>query len=172
LKNILFLPIDNQHVNFYTLIEDKNMVMIRKNYMEKKEEMVKLHNKGFNYAEIARMFGCTRQNVRKTILRPDKPQKRSFPFVIVDDIRFSLNDKGYYVTRKFNNKHLPLHVYIYEKYNGKIPEGYDIHHVDGDSLNNNIDNLLMIEHGEHRKLHSKTGLSKDKSFQDLIKGVK
>lgn len=46
-----------------------------------------------------------------------------------------------------------LHRLIYERYVGPIPEGYDVHHIDGNSLRNCLSNLLFIEHGEHTRLH-------------------
>jgi len=38
-----------------------------------------------------------------------------------------------------------------------IPEGYDIHHKNFNELNNNIENLQLIEHSEHTKLHWRLG---------------
>lgn len=35
-----------------------------------------------------------------------------------------------------------------------IPEGYDVHHIDEDTLNNSIDNLQMIDMKNHAKLHA------------------
>ena len=44
----------------------------------------------------------------------------------------------------------------------EIPEGYDVHHIDGNKSNNSIYNLELIEHNEHmdehhRKLRKKVG---------------
>lgn len=36
-----------------------------------------------------------------------------------------------------------------------IPEGYDIHHVDGDKLNNEPENLVMMKYWVHVTLHNK-----------------
>lgn len=53
-------------------------------------------------------------------------------------------------------KHRNLHQYIWMVANGcDIPEGYDIHHVDGDKNNNSIYNLELIEHKEHVSEHKK-----------------
>ena len=43
---------------------------------------------------------------------------------------------------------------IYESVWGKIPEGYVIHHIDGDSTNNCILNLLMLTNEHHASLHN------------------
>ena len=42
----------------------------------------------------------------------------------------------------------------YDKY-GIIPENHHIHHVDGNSLNNELDNLQCIHKTEHLREHSK-----------------
>lgn len=46
-----------------------------------------------------------------------------------------------------------LHRAVWEHYNGEIPEGYDIHHIDGNTTNNHIDNLECITKKAHRKRH-------------------
>ena len=43
---------------------------------------------------------------------------------------------------------------IWEKYyDTKIPDGCEIHHIDGNNKNNNIDNLLCVTIEEHLKIH-------------------
>ena len=69
--------------------------------------------------------------------------------IIYDNIKFYSNGNGYYKNK--NGKH--LHRYIWEKYNGKIPEGYVVHHKDHNKSNNNISNLEMISDLEHRHEH-------------------
>ncbi len=46
-----------------------------------------------------------------------------------------------------------IHRDIWEFHNGPIPEGHDIHHIDGNENNNYIENFELLSHGEHRKLH-------------------
>ena len=53
---------------------------------------------------------------------------------------------------KFTSNGL-LHRYIWEKVNGYIPKGMVIHHIDGNHLNNNINNLECLTHLEHGQRH-------------------
>lgn len=59
--------------------------------------------------------------------------------------------QGYYVT----GKNTRLHRLIWEAHNGEIPKGYDIHHIDGNKLNNAIENLQCLPHSEHLAMHMK-----------------
>lgn len=64
--------------------------------------------------------------------------------------------RGYYriTSSKEGNKDKALHRLIFEKNNGEIPEGYDIHHKDENKLNNCISNLELISHSEHTITHN------------------
>ena len=57
------------------------------------------------------------------------------------------------IERLFNGKQrlIGLHNVIYAWYKGELPLGYDVDHIDGDSLNNNIDNLELVTHEENLK---------------------
>ena len=63
--------------------------------------------------------------------------------------RYNKQKDGYY--RSLNGKF--LHRKIWKHFNGEIPEGYVIHHIDGDPSNNDLENLQMVTRSEHVKLH-------------------
>lgn len=63
--------------------------------------------------------------------------------------------KSKYEEISVNGKRYLKHRYVWEQYNGKIPDGYEIHHRDMNTHNNNISNLTMLTIKEHRSLHSK-----------------
>ena len=69
-----------------------------------------------------------------------------------DDIKFtSSTADGYY---KHQGLRMFMHRYVWEYYNGKIPEGYEVHHKDFNRANNDINNLQLLTIAEHRKLHA------------------
>lgn len=63
--------------------------------------------------------------------------------------------KGYYTisSSKEGNRGKHLHRLIYEDHYGPIPKGMQIHHIDGDTTNNDISNLQMVSISEHNRIH-------------------
>ncbi len=68
----------------------------------------------------------------------------------------SINPKGHYriTSMKEGNMGKLLHRLIFEKYFGKIPKGYIIHHKNGDKLDNCLFNLQLMSHEEHSSYHN------------------
>ena len=67
-----------------------------------------------------------------------------------------MNHRGYlvyYVTINKKCKRIRYHRSVWEKHNGEIPAGYDIHHKNGDKLDNRLENLEAMHHNEHAVLH-------------------
>lgn len=48
-----------------------------------------------------------------------------------------------------DGKNKKLHRVIYAYHHGEILENHDIHHIDGNKINNSIENLEMIHHNDH-----------------------
>lgn len=55
----------------------------------------------------------------------------------------------------FQHKGKRLHRAVWEAHNGEIPEGYHVHHVDGDRANNQLDNLVLLAGLEHTRTHAR-----------------
>ena len=70
---------------------------------------------------------------------------------VIDGITFYYDKNNGYMFN-FTKKKLYLHRYIWQKHNGEIPKGFDVHHKDGNKLNNDIDNLDCISRSEHTKM--------------------
>ena len=60
---------------------------------------------------------------------------------------------GYYKALAWGRGPSALHRAKWEHYRGPIPEGFDVHHKDGDGTNNKLSNLEVISRGKHRSQH-------------------
>lgn len=66
-------------------------------------------------------------------------------------LKFTRDEKtGYYLNSTIRKR---IHRYVWEHYNGEIPEGYHIHHKDGDKSNNSIENLVLWTPQKHAAFH-------------------
>lgn len=65
------------------------------------------------------------------------------------------DSKGWYFSRVIKNsqgetKSIRLHRLVAEYFIGEIPEGYQVHHKDGNKQNNSVENLEIVTAWEHR----------------------
>jgi len=63
------------------------------------------------------------------------------------------------------------HHYVWEQNYGQIPEGYVIHHINHDPLDNRIENLQMIEKREHLRLHYRLRKQKDNGTDKFVNNL-
>lgn len=74
--------------------------------------------------------------------------------VVFKEWTFFLVPAGYYCRGARNRKGPPnLHRAIWEDAYGPVPDGCDIHHRDGNPLNNFLDNLECIAAADHNRMH-------------------
>lgn len=72
-------------------------------------------------------------------------------FQYFDGLKFTRDDStGYYLN---STNRIRMHRYVWEYYFGPIPPGKEIHHMDHDKANNNIDNLLPLNRFDHLSYH-------------------
>ena len=78
-----------------------------------------------------------------------------------------VNNKGRFLVYKPKSKYVLYQGYVlryyavWESLKGDIPDGYVIHHIDGNKTNDSIENLKLITKKEHDEYHinkQKTGL--------------
>lgn len=71
---------------------------------------------------------------------------------LFDGKKFRRDKKtGYFLNSTIHKR---LHVYVWEYYNGSVPEGCEVHHKDLNKNNNEIENLQLMTSKEHHKLHA------------------
>lgn len=76
-------------------------------------------------------------------------------YIEFDGIRFYPDKRGYWIAKpKGSKRPIRLHQYVWEYYNGPIPEGYQVHHKDFNPDNNEIENLELLSKAEHLKYHA------------------
>ena len=92
-----------------------------------------------------------------------------------DDKMFTRDEKtGYYLcsTQDEHGKRKRMHVYVWEYFNGKVPRGCHIHHIDGDKSNNVIENLQILNASDHEKMHAESETEKQKYWkQNFVENV-
>ena len=71
-------------------------------------------------------------------------------------IKFREEYPGGYYIHNFNGYNIRMHRFVWEYYNGPIPDGYEVHHINGDKSKNDISNLQLMCCSEHKKLHAET----------------
>ena len=79
--------------------------------------------------------------------------------VFIDGYKYiSVNDHPYSKTFGGITKYYLEHRLIIEKYIGRILEPHEtVHHIDGDKLNNQIENLMLCEtENQHNSIHAIT----------------
>lgn len=77
-------------------------------------------------------------------------------YAYYDGHKFRKDTKsGYYLsTAKIDGNRKRLHVYVWEKFNGAVPNGYNIHHFDENKDDNQIENLMCMTKHEHHMWHA------------------
>lgn len=71
--------------------------------------------------------------------------------IIMDNRKFTKTSGKPYHYNSTLRKH--LHQYIWEKHNGTIPKGYQVHHINHNPDDNRIENLQLMTTEEHVKHH-------------------
>jgi hypothetical protein len=109
---------------------------------------------GLSLEQVAKELSVTRQCVYKAFKQRGFPLRgvNFRPFQFFDDIKFTLRNNGYYSSTKGDR--ILMHRYVWQKYNGLIPDNYDIHHINNKKYDNRIENLECLPKAEHTRKYS------------------
>jgi hypothetical protein len=122
--------------------------------MDKYFSAYEVYKEGKSLNQVAVIFKVTRQCVykafvaRKLKMRSTKPQEVQY----FDGKKFTKRSSGYFSLT--TGKRTLMHRYVWEFFNGKIPDGFDIHHIDETRDNNSIENLECLSKSMHTKKYS------------------
>lgn len=72
----------------------------------------------------------------------------------------------------YNNRSTLIHVFVWERANGKKPQGFHIHHIDEDKTNYDLSNLMLVSPYDHQRIHAGWKLQKDGSWLKPCKTCK
>ena len=90
------------------------------------------------------------ESLVRDLVEPPKVEIIDDTHVVFDGLKFRKTNNNKYKTDDM------LHRYIYRYYNGEIPPGFEIHHIDNNPENNDISNLACLTKAEHTKVHFET----------------
>lgn len=80
--------------------------------------------------------------------------------------KFYKQTSGYLVLREWDKIHKIYHTYlahrwVWENINGLIPKEMEIHHIDKNKDNNEIENLEIVSRSDHQKIHAQEKSQKE-----------
>ncbi len=112
------------------------------------------YQSGLSLEQVAKKLNVTRQSVFTAFVRRKfKLREKTFqPFQNYDGKKFTLRSSGYYSLS--NGSRTLMHRYVWEKERGKIPMGWDIHHLNEIKTDNRIENLECLPKAEHTRRYS------------------
>jgi hypothetical protein len=84
----------------------------------------------------------------------------------------TFGEKGYPV-KKIDGKYRLMHHLVMAEALGipKIPEGFVVHHIDGNTQNFSLDNLALVTLPGHRRIHARNPLKKLSLWEKKMSGT-
>ena len=121
------------------------------------DAMYSLYQAGKSLAQVADVFGVTRQSVYAVFKsRGIKCRaKRFLESILYNGDKYTPGKGGYYRrTRRNGHAETLLHRQMWIDAHGSIPVGHEIHHRDFDRQHNELSNFECLPKSDHTRLYS------------------
>ena len=155
--------IENDNINEKTIVHHIDGNKLNNNYLNLQWVSPSSHNQTI---KDLKQTNLNREPQKKIINLEDYgeiAQFRNTPYYATKDgkilnmekrIELKLSPSGNYL--RFNaayglNKKFLVHRVVWEAFNGEIPNQMDIDHIDNNPMNNKLENLQMLSHGDNLK---------------------
>ena len=86
-------------------------------------------------------------------------------YQVFNGIQFYQTRPRDYFRHSVGHTTILMHKYVWEYYKGKIPSGYEVHHIDRNRANNDISNLQLLSKEEHKRLHSELLTNEEREWR-------
>lgn len=112
------------------------------------------YQEGLSLSQVAKDIGVSRQGLFKAFkLRNfELRTQNQRDFQIYDGKKFTLRNNGYYGLS--TGERTLMHRYVWENEKGKIPDGWDIHHLNEIKGDCRIENLECLPKADHTRKYS------------------
>ena len=109
------------------------------------------------------------KKANEAVKRNGFPQRRGLTREKTSNWKGGRNIHRDYVRLRVGNQYVKEHRHVWEQNYGKIPDGWQIHHINGDTLDNRIENLQALSNTNHQKLHNR--LRKRDKYGKFLKSI-
>ncbi len=120
--------------------------------------MYDLYKNGYSLQKIGTLYRISRQAVYDLFKSRgyELRSKKMEGLQELDGIKFTLMNGGY-LRGTTKQGRMTMQKYVWEKYNGSVPDGYVIHHKNGIKTDNDINNLHLVEKSKMSKVFNPKG---------------
>lgn len=121
---------------------------------DKAQKLYNLYMQGKTLREIGEIYNLSNQTIHSMFTRRKWPlrTKKRLPEIQFNSKRYTEKPSGYWTST--DGERTLLHRDVWNFHNGPIPDGYQIHHIDGERGHNTIENLMLVERADHARRHN------------------